>query len=235
MRNVLSAAPAEEQHGVLLHATRIVAAEDLEGREVLDIGCGFGWFELFALSRGARSITGIEISEEDLATARAHIDADNVHFEVGSAIDLPFDDSSFDTVVCWEVLEHIPKHTEPRAFAEIRRVLRPGGKLYLSTPHASLTARVLDPAWWLIGHRHYTTPKLERLARDAGLSIELLEVRGGIWLSVSLLNLYIAKWIFRRRPFFEDYVNRHMDAEMGRPNGSAGCFLACRVSPSPAV
>jgi hypothetical protein len=70
------------------------------------------------------------------------------------------------------------------------------------------------------------------LVRDAGLSIELLEVRGGIWLSISLLNLYIAKWIFRRDPFFEDYVNRKMDAEMSRPDGSAGCFLACRASVS---
>ncbi len=234
MRNVLAVPPAEQQHGILLHATRIVASEDLEERDVLDIGCGFGWFELFALSRGAGSVTGIEISEADLTTARTHVDAANVRFQVGSAIDLPFDDASFDTIVCWEVLEHIPKHTEPRAFAEIRRVLRPGGKLYLSTPHASLSARLLDPAWWLIGHRHYTTPKLEQFARDAGLSIELLEVRGGLWLSVSLLNLYIAKWIFRRGPFLEDYVNRHLDAEMSRPNGSAGCFLVCHAS-SPAA
>jgi 2-polyprenyl-3-methyl-5-hydroxy-6-metoxy-1,4-benzoquinol methylase len=235
MRNILAAEPAQEQHGILLHATHIVGTDDLEGRDVLDIGCGFGWFELFALSRGAGSITGLEISEEDLATARTHIDADNVRFEVGSAIDLPFEDASFDTVVCWEVLEHIPENTEPRAFAEIRRVLRPGGKLYLSTPHASLTARILDPAWWLTGHRHYTTVRLAQLAHDAGLSIDLLEVRGGIWLSLSLLNLYVAKWVFRRRPFFEDYVNRRMDAEISRPNGSAGCFVACRASPSSAV
>ncbi len=55
-------------------------------------------------------------------------------FLVAGAGDLPFPDGSFDTVVMWEVLEHIPPGTEPQAFAEIARVLRPGGRLHLSTP-----------------------------------------------------------------------------------------------------
>ena len=67
---------------------------------------------------------------------RRHFDDERVEFRVASATDLPFEDASFDTVVCWEVLEHLPKTSEQRAFDEIHRVLRPGGTLYLSTPHA---------------------------------------------------------------------------------------------------
>jgi 2-polyprenyl-3-methyl-5-hydroxy-6-metoxy-1,4-benzoquinol methylase len=232
MRNILDDTPTTELHGIPLQATRLVADDDLDGQDVLDVGCGFGWFELFALAHGVRTITGIELTERDLETARANVDAPNVQFQIANAIELPFNDASFDTVVCWEVLEHIPVNTEPRAFHEIARVLRPGGRLYLSTPHASLTARVFDPAWWLIGHRHYTTLDLERLAKNANLSVGLLEVRGGPLLIASILNLYIAKWVFRRSPFFEQHVNHRVDVEIARVRGSAGCFMKATAIPT---
>jgi 2-polyprenyl-3-methyl-5-hydroxy-6-metoxy-1,4-benzoquinol methylase len=227
VRNLLAEAPRQELHGIPLEVTNFISDGDVRERDVLDIGCGFGWFELFALSREPRSVTGIEVSDQDLQTARTHLEGLPVNLQVGSAIALPFDDASFDTVVCCEVLEHIPHGTEPQAFSEIARVLRPDGRLYLSTPHASVLARVFDPAWWLIGHRHYRTGDLRRLAATTGFTIEALEVRGGRWLVASLLNLYIAKWIFRRQPFFERYVNARVDAEMQKP-GWADCFLKCR-------
>lgn len=230
MRNVLADAPTTDLHGIALRATQFVAAEDLAGKDVLDVGCGFGWFELFALAQGARAISGIEISEQDLATARRHLDSPRIHLQVGSAVSLPFADDSFDTVVCWEVLEHIPRGSEPQVFREIRRVLRPGGRLYLSTPHASLRARLLDPAWWLIRHRHYAASTLRSLAGAAGLEVESLEIRGGAWLVASILDLYVAKWIFRRPPFLAGFVNRKVDAELARPDGWAGCFLKCRAA-----
>ena len=229
MRNLLDNAPTRDLHGGQAYAVQLVDCTDLSGRDVLDIGCGFGWFELVALDRGATSITGIEVSERDLDTVRRHITDGRASLVVGSAIDLPFESGSFDTVVCWEVLEHIPPHTEPRAFAEIHRVLRPGGTLYLSTPYASGLARAFDPAWWLIGHRHYYLRDLARLAKDARFQIESLEVRGGIWQIAAILDLYVAKWIFRRPPFLETTVNRRMDQEMIRGGGCATCFLKCRA------
>jgi 2-polyprenyl-3-methyl-5-hydroxy-6-metoxy-1,4-benzoquinol methylase len=229
MRNLLDDAPSRDLHTIALQATRFVADADIRDREVLDVGCGFGWFELFAIDAGVQHITGIEITERDLQTARRHIDAPNVTFQVAGATELPFPDNSFDTVVCWEVLEHIPRKSEPRAFSEIARVLRPGGTFYMSTPHASLVARVTDPAWWLIGHRHYHKRDLTVFAGDAGLSVELLEVRGGAWLITSILNMYVAKWVFRRRPFFAELFDRRVDAELAAPDGFAGCFMKCRA------
>jgi SAM-dependent methyltransferase len=228
MRNILDQAPSRELYGIQGYAVRLVTDDDLAGRVVLDVGCGFGWFELYALDHDVRRVIGVEPDGQDLETARRHIRDERAEFTVGSATGLPLRDESVDTVVCWEVLEHLPAGSERAAFAEFRRVLRPGGVLYLSTPYASWRARLLDPAWWLIRHRHYRLDELARRVDDAGLESELLEVRGRAWQIAAILNLYVAKWVFRRPPFFDAAVARRWDDELRRPGGYANCFLKAR-------
>ena len=227
MRNLIDERPTRDLHGRLAWSREFVTTGDCADRDILDIGCGFGWFELLALDRGARSITGVEPTEEDLVTARAHLDDERVHFAMASAVELPFEDESFDTVVCWEVLEHIPSETEQRAFDEFTRVLRPGGVLYLSTPHDAPLPKLTDPAWWLIGHRHYSRERLAGFAAGAGLEIERLELRGRSWEIVQTLNTYVAKWIFRRDPFFGETLRTRVDEEWRR-SGFTNLFLKCR-------
>jgi len=227
MRNLVDERPTRDLHGRLAWSRSFVAPTDCADRDILDLGCGFGWFELLALDGGARAVTGVEPTEADLATVREHLDDERLTFTVASALALPFDDESFDTIVCWEVLEHLPKHGEPQAFREIRRVLRPGGALYLSTPHAALLPKLTDPAWWLIGHRHYSRERLARFAEDAGLAVERLEAKGRSWEIVQTLDLYVAKWIFRRSPFFAEAVQARVDREWKQP-GFTNLFLACR-------
>jgi SAM-dependent methyltransferase len=227
LRNLVDERPTRDLHGRLAWSRSFVDPTDCTDRDILDIGCGFGWFELLALDRGARAVTGVEPTEANLATVREHLDDERLKFTVASALELPFEDESFDTVVCWEVLEHIPKHGEPRAFREIGRVLRPGGALYLSTPHAALLPKLTDPAWWLIGHRHYSRERLARFAEDAGLDVERLEAKGRSWEIVQMLNLSVAKWVFQRRPFFEAAIARSVDSEWQRP-GFSNVFLRAR-------
>lgn len=224
MRNVLDEKPTTELHGRLKYAAAIVEDADLCGRQVLDIGCGFGWFELNVLARGVASIVGTELSEADLKTINRHLQDPRLSTRVGSALDLPFEQGSFDTVVCWEVLEHLPRGTEPQFFAQVARVLKTGGRFYLSTPHGALLSTVADPAWWLIGHRHYTTQRLHALARDGGFQVDQLELRGGVWDLAALLNLYFSKWILRRRPVAEAAFTKRVDDEYTRP-GFAGLFV----------
>jgi 2-polyprenyl-3-methyl-5-hydroxy-6-metoxy-1,4-benzoquinol methylase len=232
MRNVVDERPTRDLHGRLAWSRSFVDPADVSGRDVLDIGCGFGWFELFALDGGARSVTGIEPTEHDLGTVRTHIDDERVTFAVASAVELPFEDESFDTVVCWEVLEHLPAETEQAAFCEIARVLRPGGALYLSTPHAAPLPTLTDPAWWLIGHRHYSRERLASFAANAGLSVEVLEARGRGWSIFEMLDLYVSKWILRRPPVFGERVRERADREWER-KGFANLFLrARRAGPS---
>ena len=47
----------------------------------------------------------------------------------------------------------------------------------------------------MIGHRHYRLRELDRFTRDAGLEPELLELRGGAWQLLTILDLYVSKWL----------------------------------------
>jgi 2-polyprenyl-3-methyl-5-hydroxy-6-metoxy-1,4-benzoquinol methylase len=227
VRNLIDERPTHDLHGRLAWSRSFVDRADIEDRDVLDIGCGFGWFELFALEGGARSITGVEPTERDLETVRRHLTGGGARFEVASATDLPFDSESFDTVVCWEVLEHLPRHSEPAAFGEVSRVLRPGGVFYLSTPHAAPLPTLTDPAWWLIGHRHYSRRRVAELTQQAGLVVEVLEARGRLWSIVEMLDLYVSKWILRRPAVLQDRLRARAGREWQRA-GFTNLFLRCR-------
>jgi SAM-dependent methyltransferase len=81
----------------------------------------------------------VDIAFEALETASRYFNSRLVCFVQADAIALPFQDDSFDVVTSFETLEHIYDH---RSFIkEIRRVLREGGHLILSTPNASITSR----------------------------------------------------------------------------------------------
>jgi SAM-dependent methyltransferase len=87
---------------------------------VLDVGCGRRPYEKTFFAGASRYIG------TDYLSDRSRPDV------VSSALDVPFSDNTFDTVVSTEVLEHVP---EPlRALKEMHRVLKPGGHLVLSTP-----------------------------------------------------------------------------------------------------
>jgi SAM-dependent methyltransferase len=105
------------------------------GTRVLDIGCGEGRHAV-AAARDAGEVVGVDLDPDRLLTAREDYDtyADGTPgtFLRGDALNLPFVDDGFDTVVCSEVLEHLPDHEA--AIAELRRVCRPGGALAVSVP-----------------------------------------------------------------------------------------------------
>jgi 2-polyprenyl-6-hydroxyphenyl methylase/3-demethylubiquinone-9 3-methyltransferase len=103
--------------------------EDLAGRELLDAGCGTGLFSQVAEERGA-IVTSVDVGESLLAEVAKKSHSRRI---VGSVMDLPFPDRSFDVVICTEVIEHT---VDPRrGVTEVARVLRPGGTLVLTTPN----------------------------------------------------------------------------------------------------
>jgi 2-polyprenyl-3-methyl-5-hydroxy-6-metoxy-1,4-benzoquinol methylase len=101
------------------------------GERVLDVGCGEGWFA-GELVRAGASVVGVDVAEEPLRRARARdpgldlrlMDADGPW---------PFQDASFDAVWAGETIEHVADTTG--WLSQARRVLRPGGRLLLSTPN----------------------------------------------------------------------------------------------------
>jgi SAM-dependent methyltransferase len=107
---------------------------------VLDVGCGSGRHMGGACQRRRTVVIGTDLNRNDLVSARQRLDElDQLGFNQGvwalSAADiirLPFDDNTFDLVICSEVLEHIAFHKQ--AVAEIIRVLRPDRHLIVSVP-----------------------------------------------------------------------------------------------------
>lgn len=146
MKNLANEKPTDPLAGRKLFSINFIEDKDLVNKVVLDIGCGFGWFELFAASKNVKKIVGLELAEDDLETAKKNINNISIEFQVGNATNLPFDNNYFDTVVSWEVIEHIPKGTEKEMLSEIRRVLKKGGAIYISTPNNSMFSNILDPA-----------------------------------------------------------------------------------------
>lgn len=105
------------------------------GEDVLDLGSGAGTDSLVAAQMvGAEgSVTGIDMTPEMIAKARAsadELDAANVQFVESEAERLPFTDASFDVVISNGVIDLIPD--KDAVFAELFRVLRPGGRLQLA-------------------------------------------------------------------------------------------------------
>jgi SAM-dependent methyltransferase len=225
MKNILNEKPLQALSGRLLASVQFVTDFDLKNKIVLDIGCGYGWCELNFLERGVKNIKGIEISEKDLETIRSNVHDARLDLSVSSATSLPFDDNYFDTIVSWEVIEHIPKDTEKLMFSEVARVLRPGGSFYLSTPNRSFFSNAFDPAWWLVGHRHYSWRQLERLANAEFLSIQEVKIYGGWWSILCQLNMYISKWIFRSKPLFEIFFAKKENNEYAKNNGFLTIFI----------
>lgn len=105
------------------------------GDAVLDVGCGTGTLLIEAAKRvgPSGSAHGLDRSPEMLAHARRKAAKQSVTaiFVEGSADDLPFPDASFDVVLCTLMLHHLPAPMQATALVEMRRVLRPGGRIVI--------------------------------------------------------------------------------------------------------
>jgi ubiquinone/menaquinone biosynthesis C-methylase UbiE len=101
---------------------------NLNGKVILDAGCGKGKF-VRALSRhGAAHVIGIDPTPSYLQTGQGLKDqarSETTHFTCGSLTCLPLAPGTVDAIICCEVIEHIPKAED--AFVEMHRVLKPGG------------------------------------------------------------------------------------------------------------
>ncbi len=100
------------------------------GLHVLEIGCGRGVGIEILLARGAACVVGFDLDPKMVRLARARLAwyGDRAHVFVGSADVIPAADSSFDAVVDYGVIHHIPDWRQ--TLHEIARVLKPGGRFY---------------------------------------------------------------------------------------------------------
>jgi SAM-dependent methyltransferase len=127
----------------------LVREGGLSGQRVLDVGCGTGRFAT-ALAEHAK-VWGVDQASQMLEVARSG--GSSVRFKEASAYELPFKDGWFDRVTMWLVVHLLER---PRAYAEIRRVLAPGGRIAVAT---------FDPSYFgLFWFRDYF-PSMEAIDR----------------------------------------------------------------------
>lgn len=145
-------APFEENHMRGREATRDLAQLGplREGMKVLDIGSGLGGPARTLASEFGCQVTGIDLTENycqaaEMLTTRLGLD-DKVTIQQGSALDMPFDDESFDAV--W--MQHMAMNIADKdhLYSEVRRVLRPGGYLLLHEILAGSAAPPYFPVPW---------------------------------------------------------------------------------------
>lgn len=207
MKNTLDSRPTNNFNDVNeKFYQEVIEDQDLQDKTILDLGCGYGWFCLIAQNRGAKKIYGVEISEEDLKTAKKYINSEKIDFKIGNALSIPLPDESVDSIFSWEVIEHIPENTEHLMFKEINRVLKPGGKFYLSTPYNSFLSKLVDPAYIVLKHRHYDEKHFEEFIKSTKLQINKIHLVGRYWYLIDVINLYFSKWILRREKLFELFI-----------------------------
>jgi 2-polyprenyl-6-hydroxyphenyl methylase/3-demethylubiquinone-9 3-methyltransferase len=117
-------------------------AVELRGKRCLDVGCGGGLLAEEFAKLGCR-VTGVDLSERSLETARAHAGEQGleIEYKAAPAEDLPFEEGSFDFVYCCDVLEHV-KSVE-RAVAEAARVLNAAGPYLYDTINRTRRSRLV--------------------------------------------------------------------------------------------
>jgi ubiquinone/menaquinone biosynthesis C-methylase UbiE len=98
---------------------------------VLDVGCGSGYFERHYLIGKVERVRAVDVNAAAIAYAQQR--GGREHFIVAPAENLPFEDASFDKVLCLDTLEHV--EDARAAISEIHRVLKTDGLLVLSVPN----------------------------------------------------------------------------------------------------
>ncbi len=181
-----------------------------EKGKVLDLGCGAGGFSLLLEDLGFEVI-GVDNSDYMLSLAQsfAKEKGSRVEFVKGDARNLPFEDSSFDYVIFIDNLVHFEPLELGKAFREIARVLKPGGKLFLQFTDLRellpvlMNGQVVGAKYWIskvLPDKDEKTVLIEFQSEDKSF-----RVRFNVWGKTAVELL--AKLYFKK--IAEEKINEH--------------------------
>ena len=157
---------------------------DIKDKKILEIGCGRGGFSCWLATQNPKPerVFAADFSPVAVEKGRQFSQQkgiDNIEWMVRDIENLPDADSTYDTIFSYETIEHVPN--PPKAVKEMARVLKPGGRMYLTTPNYMSTIGLYRVYCWARGKKfdeggqpicHVTMlPKTRGWVKAAGLRI----------------------------------------------------------------
>ena len=127
------------------HADLLALLPHVNGRRVLDLGCGAGQLAHYLATRGASEVIGVDVSQRMLELARTQWAHPRVSYQRVSIEEVNFAPARFDLVVSVLALHYVDDYR--RLVARIAEWLVPGGVVVYSTEHPIFTARLPDDGW----------------------------------------------------------------------------------------
>jgi len=109
----------------------------VEGLECLDAGCGSGYGAFFLASQGVSGVIGVDVSKEAITHAHVKYRLDSLDFEIMDVRRLALKDDCFETVISFDVMEHMKGMDQDIFCSELARILRVTGSAYIGCPNAS--------------------------------------------------------------------------------------------------
>lgn len=165
---------------------------------VLDLGCGMGHVAE-KIQPKVKGYMGIDIAKERIKQCKQRLKSEKFFFFTADASKLPFSEAYFDVVIASEIIEHIP---DTNLFLQsIRRVLKKGGILIISTPCSFFFEHNLQ---LLYQHEHlyvFTPRKLTRILKENGFSVEDMKgfgfkspkIKIPLWLGSPIIKYFYSK------------------------------------------
>jgi SAM-dependent methyltransferase len=168
-------APVGDWLQYLMHdGTYRWAEPHAQGRRVLDLGCGAG-YGTASLAPVAERVVGVDVSDEAIAIAQREFGGSGAEYQRvddPSRVQLPFADASFDTVLSFQVIEHLDR---PEAYLdEAARLLTPGGSLLLATPDRAARLFAWQKPWNRFHETEYDGAGLAAVLHRSFATVELL-------------------------------------------------------------
>ncbi len=144
------------------------------GRKVLEVGFGDGYGAAY-LAEAAGEVVGVDIVAGNIPAARAKYPRAGLRFEHFDGAHIPFPDGTFDAAGSFQVIEHVPEPQIIPWLAEIQRVLKPGGRFYVSTLNLEHNQKPGKPYQKLIYHeKEFTAPELEAVLKKVFEKVSLV-------------------------------------------------------------
>ena len=215
-----------------------------EGEVILDCGCGEGFYVMVISQLFPKvKIVGFDHDKSLLEKAKKWVGNNkNVTWVLGDIYEIPYPNSYFDKVILSEVLEHIPN--DKRALKEVKRVLKPNGKIAITVPNHNYPF-FWDPLNWIrehlgLGHfssksgflggiwamhlRLYYPWEIEKLIKEVGFKIEEIKGLTHYCFPFNHNILYLGKKFYTHLPVPKSVYNSMEKFEWKKAKNSSGVF-----------